>query len=118
MIVKEKNWNTKGREEFKNVLVSDLFDKIGVVLKHKVKQGEQISNDEALLDKMSQKVDDYFFNLVGSASVYSNLLPSRLKDANKFYIFTVTALSTGGVLLSFVAKLGGDIDPVVLDLIY
>ena len=118
MIVKERNWNTPDRELFKKAIIADLFDKVGIALKQRMKKGEDISVNDKLIDSMIKRVDDYFINLASASSFASLLLPDRLKDANRFYIFTITPIPSGALLLSFVAKLKGDIDPVVLDLIY
>ena len=46
------------------------------------------------------------------------LLPRRLRDCNKFYVFTIRGLSTGGILLTFVALLECKVHPCELQMIY
>ena len=116
MIVKERNWSNQIRRDFKNLLVNDLFDKIGIALITKRKPGEGVSTE--LAEAMAQKVDDYFYSLVGSDTPVSVLLPDRLKDANKFYIFAIREVPTGAIILTFVALFGDDVEPVELQMIY
>lgn len=116
MIVKEKNWEKGNRAELKKVLVADLFNKIGVMLATKRKETGDVTEEYA--DKINEIVDHYFYTLVGSTTPFSMMIPDKLKDANKFYIFTIVVLPTGGVLLNFIARLQGDLEPVVLDMIY
>ena len=59
MIVKERNFNNNLRKDFKNLIISDLFDKIGIALSAK-------RNDvtEELVDEMTKRVDNYLYTLV------------------------------------------------------
>ena len=116
MIVKERNWNNQIRKDFKNLLVTDLFDKIGIALSTKRKAGEEVTIE--LAETMAKRVDDYFYTLVGSDTPVSALLPDRLKDANKFYTFAIREVPTGAIILTFIALFGDDIDPVELQMIY
>ena len=113
MIVKERNFNNNLRKDFKNLIISDLFDKIGIALSAK-------RNDvtEELVDEMAKRVDNYFYALVASDTPLSCILPDTIKDARRFYIFAVRVMPTGGILITFVALLGDDVDPVELQLVY
>ena len=113
MIVKERNFNNNLRKDFKNLIITDLFDKIGIALSAK-------RNDvnEELVDEMTSRVDSYFYTLTASDTPLSCLLPDRLKDARDFYIFAVRVMPTGGILITFIALLGDDVDPVELQLVY
>ena len=55
MIVKERNFNNNLRKDFKNLIISDLFDKIGIALS--AKRNEVT---EELVDEMAKRVDNYF----------------------------------------------------------
>ena len=59
MIVKERNFNNNLRKDFKNLIISDLFDKIGIALS--AKRNEVT---EELVDEMAKRVDNYFYTLV------------------------------------------------------
>lgn len=113
MIVKERNFNNGARKDFKNLIITDLFDKIGIALSTKRKE----VTDE-LVEEMTARVDSYFYTLTASDTPLSCLLPDRLKDARDFYIFAVRVLPTGGILITFIALLGDDVDPVELQLVY
>lgn len=113
MIVKERNFNNNLRKDFKNLIISDLFDKIGIALSMKRKEVTA-----ELVEEMTARVDSYFYALTASDTPLSCLLPDRLKDARDFYIFAVRVLPTGGILITFIALLGDDVDPVELQLVY
>ena len=113
MIVKERNFNNSVRKDFKNLIITDLFDKIGIALSMKRKE----VTDE-LVEEMTARVDSYFYTLTALGTPLSRLLPDRLKDARDFYIFAVRVLPTGGILITFIALLGDDVDPVELQLVY
>ena len=113
MIVKERNFNNDVRRSFKNLIITDLFDKIGIALSVKRKE----VTDE-LVEELTKRVDNYFYTLIASDTPLSCLLPDRLKDARDFYIFAVRVLPTGGILITFIALLGDDVDPVELQLVY
>lgn len=116
MIVKERNWNNQIRKDFKNLLVDDLFDKIGIALSTRRKNGDELTVE--LAEAMAKRVDNYFYALVGSKSPVSVLLPDRLKDADKFYIFAIREVPTGAIILTFIALFGDDVDPAELQMIY
>lgn len=116
MIVKERNWNNQIRNEFKKLLVNDLFDKIGIALSTRRRNGENISVE--LAEAMAQRVDDYFYTLVAADTPMSVMLPDRLKDAHKFYVFAIREVPTGAIILTFVALLGDDVEPAELQMIY
>ena len=82
MIVKERNFNNNLRKDFKNLIISDLFDKIGIALS--AKRNEVT---EELVDEMAKRVDNYFYTLVASDTPLSCILPDKVKDARRFYIF-------------------------------
>ena len=113
MIVKERNFNNSIRRDFKNLIITDLFDKIGIALSMKRKEVTA-----ELVEEMTARVDNYFYTLTASDTPLSCLLPDRLKDARDFYIFAVRVLPTGGILITFIALLGDDVDPVELQLVY
>ena len=113
MIVKERNFNNNLRKDFKNLIISDLFDKIGIALS--AKRNEVT---EELVDEMAKRVDNYFYTLVASDTPSSRLLPDTIKDARRFYIFAVLVMRTGGILITFVALVGDDVDPVELQVGY
>ena len=113
MIVKERNFNNNLRKDFKNLIISDLFDKIGIALSVKRKE----VTDE-LVEELTKRVDNYFYTLIASDTPLSCILPDTIKDARRFYIFAVRVMPTGGILITFVALLGDDVDPVELQLVY
>lgn len=117
MIVIEKNWEGQLYKEFKNLIIADLFDKIGVAISTKLRKDFQEVNDD-YCDELSKKVDNYFYNLVASDTPLSALLPDRLKDSSRFYIFAIKILPTGGILLTFIALLDGKVEPCELQLMY
>lgn len=116
MIVKERNFNNSVRKDFKNLIINDLFDKIGIALSTKKTAREEIS--DSLIESMSDRVRDYFYTLVAANTPMSVILPERLRDSDKFYIFAVRVIPTGAILITFIALLGDDVDPVELQLIY
>ena len=117
MIVKEINWDGKLLTGFKKLLTQELFDKIGIAISTKWRNNpEQVT--EELLDEYDVTVKNYFAKHIATNTEYSVLLPAMLKDVEKFYIFGVHVLPTGGVLITFVAMLGGSVSPCELQIIY
>jgi len=116
MIVVERNFNNNVRKEFKNLIISDLFDKVGIALSTRRKSKEEITDE--FIDNLTNKVDNFFYTLVASDTPLGCLLPERIKDANKFYVFAIRVLPTGGVLITFVALLSDSAEPVELQLVY
>ena len=59
VIVKERNFNNDVRRSFKNLIITDLFDKIGIALSVKRKE----VTDE-LVEELTKRVDNYFYTLI------------------------------------------------------
>ena len=116
MIVKERNFDSDLRKIFKDLIIRDLFDKVGIALSTKRASKEEIT--EEFIENLSSKVDNFFYTLVASDTPIMHLLPKRLKDARDFYIFAVHVVPTGGILISFIALLSDSVEPVELQLIY
>ena len=117
MIVNEENWDGEQYTEFKDTIVRELFDKIGIALSTKLRTNVSEFTEE-YCDSMSEKVDSYFYKMKAKDGSMALLLPRRLRDCNKFYVFTIRGLSTGGILLTFVALLEGKVHPCELQMIY
>lgn len=116
MIVVEKNWEGEKVQRFKDKIVKELFNKIGTEVSSKYSNNRSgFIYDEII--KLSKVVDNYFYNLVAESS-FDGILPTTLKQANRFYIFNVTIVQTGGVLLTFIALLGEKVEPSELQMMY
>lgn len=117
MIVKEKNWDGELFNEFKNTLITNLFDKVGVAISTKCRNNLEGVTEE-FLDTYDTKVKSYFAEHIAKGTRYADLLPVRLKDVEKFYILGIHVLPTGGVLITFIALLGGRVEPCELQMMY
>lgn len=119
MIVKEVNFNTPDRTALKTILENDIFNPIGIAVRTEIsKRGEKaVCEDEMFIDSLEKKVDEFFIAASEKQTVISHLLPEK-KYINRFYIFSIVIMPTGGVLLSFTAILGRDVDPAILHMVY